>query len=269
MMNYQRIYNDIIERGKQDELAGLRKRKNGNYYERHHIIPRCMNGNNDKENLVLLTAREHFLCHWLLCKIYPNIGKLICAFWAMCNQNTKPIQCRIIPSSRIYEEGRKIFSDYIKNVPPHLQSNETKNKISASLKKHYETRAGTFFGRQHTTVSKDKMSKSANKRIQPENVKKKISKSLMGHAVSDKTKLKLRERNKLGLSIESRIRISNTFKQKQLIKYNITEELYEKLILELKIGIKSVKELAKLYKLPTITIYDLNKRIKLNILNLY
>ena len=50
-MNYQAIYNNLIERGKNRNLEG--------YCERHHIIPRCMEGNNDSENLVKLTAREH------------------------------------------------------------------------------------------------------------------------------------------------------------------------------------------------------------------
>ena len=31
-----------------------------------------MNGSNDLDNLVDLTAKEHFICHHLLTKIYPN-----------------------------------------------------------------------------------------------------------------------------------------------------------------------------------------------------
>jgi hypothetical protein len=57
-MNYERIYNQIIERAKNRKLIG--------YKERHHIIPKCMGGNNNELNLVELTAREHFLCHWLI-----------------------------------------------------------------------------------------------------------------------------------------------------------------------------------------------------------
>lgn len=41
--------------------------------ERHHIIPRCLGGNNDRNNLVYLTYREHFLIHWLLARM--AIGK--------------------------------------------------------------------------------------------------------------------------------------------------------------------------------------------------
>lgn len=49
-----------------------RKKNNGTYYELHHIIPRSMGGNNKKQNLVLLTAREHYVCHLLLVKSVKN-----------------------------------------------------------------------------------------------------------------------------------------------------------------------------------------------------
>jgi 5-methylcytosine-specific restriction endonuclease McrA len=41
----------------------------GTYTERHHIIPRSLGGNNEKTNIVRLTGREHFICHWLLTKM--------------------------------------------------------------------------------------------------------------------------------------------------------------------------------------------------------
>jgi len=56
-MNYQKIYDQIIERAKNRKLEG--------YKEKHHIIPKCLGGPDNKENLVELTAREHFLCHLL------------------------------------------------------------------------------------------------------------------------------------------------------------------------------------------------------------
>jgi len=83
-MNYEKIYNQIIERAKSEN----RIKGNGIYYERHHIIPQCMGGTNTDDNLVLLTAREHFLCHRLLVRIYNN-NKLIYAFWLMCNIKNK------------------------------------------------------------------------------------------------------------------------------------------------------------------------------------
>ena len=42
------------------------------YVECHHIIPRCVGGSDEKENLVMLTYREHIIAHRLLAKIYDT-----------------------------------------------------------------------------------------------------------------------------------------------------------------------------------------------------
>ena len=59
-MNYEKIYRELTNR---DSRA--------KYTEIHHIIPKCMGGTDDKSNLVKLTAREHYIAHKLLTKIYP------------------------------------------------------------------------------------------------------------------------------------------------------------------------------------------------------
>jgi ribosomal protein L32 len=102
-MNYQKIYDSIIYRAKQEELSGTRKRKNGNYYERHHIVPKCLGGSDNKSNIVLLTAKEHFISHKLLCEMYPDNDKLKYAIWVM--SNTKRTK-RYIPSGILYERIR-------------------------------------------------------------------------------------------------------------------------------------------------------------------
>ena len=38
----------------------------GEYKERHHILPKCMGGNDDESNLIDLYAREHYEAHKLL-----------------------------------------------------------------------------------------------------------------------------------------------------------------------------------------------------------
>jgi hypothetical protein len=70
-MNYQKIHDQIIERAKTRVLIG--------YKERHHIIPRCMGGTNNKENLIDLTAREHFIIHLLLAEIHntPSLWRAV------------------------------------------------------------------------------------------------------------------------------------------------------------------------------------------------
>lgn len=42
------------------------RQKHSRYLEDHHILPKCMGGSDDKDNMVLLTLREHFICHLLL-----------------------------------------------------------------------------------------------------------------------------------------------------------------------------------------------------------
>ena len=63
-MNYQKHYNLLIERAKNRNLEG--------YKERHHIVPCCMGGTDERDNLVELTAEEHFVAHQLLVKMYPD-----------------------------------------------------------------------------------------------------------------------------------------------------------------------------------------------------
>lgn len=54
--------------------------------ERHHIVPRSLGGSNDEANLVLLSYRQHFICHRLLTKMTAGTdrSKMAYAFLAMC-----------------------------------------------------------------------------------------------------------------------------------------------------------------------------------------
>ena len=54
--------------------------------EKHHIIPKSLGGNNSKNNLVNLSYREHFLCHWLLIKMTDGKNNMKMLF--ECNFNT-------------------------------------------------------------------------------------------------------------------------------------------------------------------------------------
>ena len=112
-MDYKAIYYKIIENAKIENENG--KRSIG-YYERHHIQPKSLGGNNKKENLVKLTAREHFICHWLLVKMYDKgtieRNKMLCALWRM-NNNGAPDQKEHYINSRAYEALRIEFAKNI------------------------------------------------------------------------------------------------------------------------------------------------------------
>lgn len=83
---YEKTYNQLIERGK---LRGLDKSKLDGYYEKHHIIPKCMGGKNNKENLVLLTAKEHLLAHMILFRLNPSNNLLLMSVNAMLSPGNK------------------------------------------------------------------------------------------------------------------------------------------------------------------------------------
>jgi ribosomal protein L37AE/L43A len=69
----------------------MRSKKEPQYYEEHHILPKSLfadykNLRKNKWNRVLLTAKEHFICHWLLTKVCKNefqYQKMLKAFVGM------------------------------------------------------------------------------------------------------------------------------------------------------------------------------------------
>ena len=110
-MNYKKLYFDYINYIK--TLNRKRYKKNDKryvYYEKHHIIPRSLGGTNDLNNLVLLTAREHYLAHYILTKIYP-CSSMIVAFLLICN--TTKYKKDMIKTSKQYENVRKKWSNEI------------------------------------------------------------------------------------------------------------------------------------------------------------
>lgn len=168
-MNYQKIYDSIIEKARlRDEIDG--------YYEKHHILPKSLGGLDSEENLVKLTYREHFLCHRLLTKIFPNENKMHYAFWTM---SVNPRDKLLKISSRCYSEAKENFIKCKLGIP---LSDETKMKISIAntgkvrtdeMKQHMsevkkENPPTHWIGKEHTEESKEKMSISAKTRVTTE-----------------------------------------------------------------------------------------------------
>lgn len=104
-MNYKKIYDQLVEKCK---VRGLDKSALEGYFEKHHIVPRCMEGDDSKENLVLFTAREHYVAHILLWKIYPQDPNLFHAAWMMSNRSLQDRNSRVYASLR--EEHARILS---------------------------------------------------------------------------------------------------------------------------------------------------------------
>ena len=79
MNKYNTWYNNLIDHAKQRAWS---KDSAPCYTEKHHILPKSLGGDNSKENLVLLTAREHYIAHLLLCK-FGDSNQKSKMVWAM------------------------------------------------------------------------------------------------------------------------------------------------------------------------------------------
>ena len=171
MNKYTRWYNQIISNAQNRVIDG--------YTEKHHIQPRSIGGSDDKDNLVELTAREHFICHWLLTKIYTGEAKskMIYALNGM-KRNSKCTQrYETLITSRVYENLKKEFSivhsatmkgrdPWNKGIPI-TEDQRSKNRKSA-------------LGKKHTDIAKSRISNAQIGRKRSEETKEKIRNALKG-----------------------------------------------------------------------------------------
>lgn len=136
-MNYKRAYESIISSRKQNKAEGL--------IERHHIIPKCLGGGDNIGNIVELTPREHYVCHYLLAKIHG--GSLWSAYYFMSHAKTNSGR-GVRVTSKMYDAARKGYIKYLKTKTGEKNSNygnsysqESRIKISIArgkyTKKHH------------------------------------------------------------------------------------------------------------------------------------
>lgn len=98
-MNCEFIYSSLIGRAKGRVIDRP--------FERHHIIPKSLGGSDDKDNIVALTPREHFVAHILLARMHK--GKMLQAFHFMASKGGVKIHSRLYEKARsvVVEEARK------------------------------------------------------------------------------------------------------------------------------------------------------------------
>lgn len=136
------------------------------YHERHHIIPKCVGGTNEAENLIDLYAREHFIAHKLLALENPENEKLVYAWSCMAYMKREDVgRYELTPEE--YEEIKRVRS----SIPV---SEETRKKISESNKR-----------RNISEETRKKQSESAKARCTDE-WREKTSKNLKGKIAREK-----------------------------------------------------------------------------------
>lgn len=191
---YTRWYFNIISKSSQ-----LNRRKyKGEYFEEHHILPKSFGGKNNVTNLVLLTAREHFIVHLLLPKmcIEPiNASKMAYAFFRFKNLAT---------NSHLFERFKNSYSKLTSGEGNPFYGKEHSLEVRQKIfgENH------PMFGKKHSPESIEKMKLNSNQlfgELNPvfginrsENQKIKQSKSIKGRKrMTKKNQVKMVPENQI------------------------------------------------------------------------
>jgi hypothetical protein len=197
MNKYKKWYSQIIANGKSNRLVG---------YELHHILPKSLGGADDTSNLIYITTREHFICHWLLTKIYPTgeeHWKMLNALRMMRAENPNQTRYNTKITSRVYAKLKEEYSA--------LQSNRYKGSGNGMYGKNQSIEAKQKIGKANSgdrngakqTLARKKITESKLGKTRDlfnsewkENLSQnhKSKKSGFNGALSDATKQKMREK---------------------------------------------------------------------------
>jgi hypothetical protein len=177
MNKYIKWYNNITENAKNRILS--------DYTESHHIQPRSLGGSDDVTNLVNLTPREHFICHWLLVKMTTGKDhhRMLNALRMMRAENQNQQRYKTKITARVYESIKKEYAE--------LQSKKLQGKGNG------------FYGKTHSEEARKRISDANKGRIQPLNEKEKqknawVKRKELGierALVSEEVRAKFREIN--------------------------------------------------------------------------
>lgn len=184
-MKYQEIYNRLIDNTTDRILQDV-------YMEEHHILPVSMGGTDDIDNLVKLTAKEHYVAHHLLYKIYRN-REMTLAFMLMVNvkRNGQKFKITAKTYQKLKEDNSRVRSIAMTGKPSSAKgknwSTESRAKLSRTNTGHKRGNGGAHFkGKHHTEESKKKLSEKqrGNKNhlgiLHSEETKQKMSKDRLG-----------------------------------------------------------------------------------------
>lgn len=191
---YTKIYYSIITRAQLRTLNG--------YKENHHIIPESIGGSSMAENMVYLTAREHFICHWLLTKMCSGQDKhkMIYALNGMLSlENDRQQRYRI--TGRKYELLKKLHSSihsermYGEKNP--MKDPDVKQKHQDAIDSRGPTKG--MKGKKHSQTTINIMKRKRAKQIITEETKQKLREINLNRDYESGTKGKVAWHNTLTL----------------------------------------------------------------------
>lgn len=191
---YLKWYKQIIQKAQSE----YREKSAESYYENHHILPRSMYPEhiNQPWNQVLLTAREHFLVHWLLIKFTKGKQKFsaVCGFSSF-NRSKSPKRKY---TSHQYEMIRKNVSRCLKE----RYRDKTKHPCYGRVvsESHKESLRKVMTGRIVSEETRKKIGEKSKGRgkgvLKSKEHREKISQANKGKVTSEETRRKLSEINK-------------------------------------------------------------------------
>lgn len=113
LMDYLDAYRKLITKASLE----IRSKGKGVYYEKHHAMPKSMGGGKG-ENLILLTAKEHYVAHHLLWKICGN-KEMALAFKKMKGNNrinSKDYETMKLKAREVSVECGKRMAENLRNI---------------------------------------------------------------------------------------------------------------------------------------------------------
>lgn len=146
-MDYNRIYAEfIVNRGERE--ANLVA--SGDYYEKHHVIPRSLGGGDSTDNIIALTPSDHLHAHLLLAKSYGGTQWLSISYFIHDSKRVRFIPTKI--QRRIYSIARSKMKSVYSELPTYSPKTYTF--------KHYKT-GETFRGTKADLLRIKKVSKGS------------------------------------------------------------------------------------------------------------
>jgi hypothetical protein len=190
---YTKWYFNIINLRNSEGFATRKLAKDAlGYVENHHIIPKSLNGSNEKNNMIFLTAKEHFVCHHLLtkmCKSTDDLIKMRFALHKMCTSSKN--QDRIKITARLFDKIRKDFATDMSN----LLKGKSKGPLT---QQHRDNISKSSKGHKKSKETCDRMSGPKPARIEH---LKKLNDSKKGIPLSEQRKQNMRKPKKEGTSL--------------------------------------------------------------------
>jgi len=130
-MNWTIIYKNLID----NAILEKRTKSTEIYYENHHIVPKHMGGDNSKDNLVLLTFREHILAHYLLWRIHGYEGdKLMYSLRNLQTEEAQRLRVKLAVASN--RNGGKGFQNWKGDKHPMKDPKKVQKMIKTKKEKY-------------------------------------------------------------------------------------------------------------------------------------